>query len=396
MLVASDHPVPMGPAASYWDEKRRRGDDQEVKVKALMAWMKRAFERRAAWSKRQLEDRDVCSTYLLKDTLVVTAYYLTDGPLRDQWVRWGFDPSKDPQSRLLQPVQVRMSSSYWRALNARVWSKLGNMQRGGQCINLDTMSWAAQHVEESDKEQQTIPLVLFETRVKGSFAFQLCNLHAEPLLEMVAQAKVLSQWDHGTGWYSETTLDLFAVRVLQYLEQKINAFVDKFTTHRGTLLHQVIPRAEVVSRAPRKEFEEQPGFSHQLWEWQERYEQLPVIIARTQKEISESEQYIGCLVHPKYRGFKKLGVWTNSVLKKILTAAARATNVRGSKSKRTSSADMPRAGHVELGESGILSAESSTEAQAEMFDYKTISASEPFDTFDNSGSSESESDSDSA
>ena len=379
--------MPMGPAASYWDEKRRRVDDHERQIKALMAWMKRAFERRAAWSKRQLEDRDVCSTYLLKDTLVVTAYYLVDGPLKDQWVRWGYDPAQDAQSRLLQSVQVRMSSSYWRVLNTRIWGRLGSVQRGGQCINLDSLSWAPMAAAaEGDKELQAIPLVLFETRIKGSFAFQLCNLHAEPLLEMVAQARVLPQWDKNTGWYSETALDLFSVRVLQYLEQQVDAFIDKHT-RLGTLMRQ--PPAP---SAARKEYEEQPGFSHQLWEWQERFEQLPVLAAGTQEEVEEGDQITGCLVHPGYRGFKKLGMWTDSVLKKIFTKAARASAKSGGArgaggAARASSSAAPAVPVVDDVPCAVPS--------VEPLDYNTISASQPFDTFNHSDSSEGGGDSDS-
>jgi len=383
-MVAAGEPIPLRQPKSYRGDKWRRVDNIDVKVKALLEWMKRAFERRAAWRQAVLFDTGVCSKYLFKDAMVMAAFYFTTGPLKDYWVRWGYDPARDPQSRLLQPVQVRLSSAYWRDLNARVWNRLSGVQRAGQCINLDTMSWAAMDdadKEEGEREQQKIPMVLFETKVKASFAFQVNSLHAEELLEMVRRAKVLPAWDATTGWYSEEMLDLFSVRVLQHLQQKVDEFIAQYA-QLGARSGSAAPSS--AAARPAKAYEDQPGFSYKLWEWQERYEELPVVAAQSRSEIAESERHVGALVHPGYRSFKKLGAWTDSILKKIDAAAAKFKGHDRQKQEQ----------EQERGGARAAAAPAVPEVLAahDSLDYARISASQPFDTFA-SGSSEDEDDS---
>ena len=344
LVVAGDR-IPMSSANSFWNDKSHRSDEAEMKVQALTAWIKSVFERRACWSKAQLVSCYVASRYLLKDLLVREAYYFISGPFRDYWVRWGYNPAKLHQSRLLQLVHVKITIASLRELNAKVWSKVGSARQSNQWINLDSMSWAAPQEQSEEKEKdlpQKIPLILFDTRIKLTTSFQICNLHASEFLEMVRKAKVLPVWSQITGWFSQTTLDLFAALIFKFLEKKIDEFIDRFQSS-GTQ-RKVPPAPAVVMQAPRKVEVELPGFSRAIWEWQARYEELPAGIARTREEGLESEIEVGRMIHPDYKPLSIKIISADVMFKKIMSSVQKRT--KGSKEPKASAkASEPRATH---------------------------------------------------
>ncbi|CAH1391876.1 unnamed protein product [Nezara viridula] len=70
--------------------------------------IKKCFEERPIWSKLAL----MCVTSFqhdqLKYLLPVVAYYFVTGPFRVMWVRFGYDPRKDPNSRIYQTLDYRI------------------------------------------------------------------------------------------------------------------------------------------------------------------------------------------------------------------------------------------------------------------------------------------------
>lgn len=76
------------------------------------------FQLQPIWDKRYLV-REVMrhfpnesfSTIQAETTFVIpyVAYAITDGPFRSSWVRFGYDPSKNPQAWMYQYIEFRFS-----------------------------------------------------------------------------------------------------------------------------------------------------------------------------------------------------------------------------------------------------------------------------------------------
>ena len=84
----------------------------QMKVKFIsdedLAAVKAMFQQQPVWSKTAL----VCSTGISKERvkfiLPAMAYYFSTGPWRNQWVRLGYDPRKEPEAAMFQTLDYRV------------------------------------------------------------------------------------------------------------------------------------------------------------------------------------------------------------------------------------------------------------------------------------------------
>lgn len=66
------------------------------------------FKERPVWSKLALMAVTRMNHDQLKYLLPAVAYYFATGPFRAMWVRFGYDPRKDPSSRIYQTLDYRI------------------------------------------------------------------------------------------------------------------------------------------------------------------------------------------------------------------------------------------------------------------------------------------------
>lgn len=66
------------------------------------------FDERPIWSKNALMYITKFTSEQLKVLLPAVAYYFTTGPWRIMWIRLGYDPRKDPSSRVYQTLDYRI------------------------------------------------------------------------------------------------------------------------------------------------------------------------------------------------------------------------------------------------------------------------------------------------
>ncbi len=60
--------------------------------------VRKCFSECPLWSKTALQLRTRVPPTQLKFILPAVAYYITNGPWRNQWVRFGYDPRKDREA----------------------------------------------------------------------------------------------------------------------------------------------------------------------------------------------------------------------------------------------------------------------------------------------------------
>ncbi|KAK9510096.1 hypothetical protein O3M35_004952 [Rhynocoris fuscipes] len=87
-------------ALKYLQVKFLNGEHYE-KIKSM-------FEERPIWSKLALMAVTKLNHDQLKYLLPAVAYYFATGPFRVMWVRFGYDPRKDPASRIYQTLDYRI------------------------------------------------------------------------------------------------------------------------------------------------------------------------------------------------------------------------------------------------------------------------------------------------
>ncbi|XP_069465423.1 general transcription factor 3C polypeptide 5 isoform X2 [Ambystoma mexicanum] len=76
--------------------------------KRLEEELKRLFEVRPIWSRNALKSNIGINPEKLKLMLPCVAYYMLTGPWRSLWVRFGYDPRKDPESKVYQVLDFRI------------------------------------------------------------------------------------------------------------------------------------------------------------------------------------------------------------------------------------------------------------------------------------------------
>ncbi|XP_026466551.1 general transcription factor 3C polypeptide 5 isoform X2 [Ctenocephalides felis] len=83
--------------------------------------LKKLFEERPIWSKNALLYNSGYSIDKLKYLLPAVAYYYVTGPWRSMWIRFGYDPRLDYQSRKYQTLDYRLRTTggYKTAIKAK-------------------------------------------------------------------------------------------------------------------------------------------------------------------------------------------------------------------------------------------------------------------------------------
>ncbi|GIX99740.1 general transcription factor 3C polypeptide 5 [Caerostris extrusa] len=158
------------------------------------------FKTRPVWSKNALQLRLKCDKSRLKYPLPCSAYYFTNGPWRTLWVRFGYDPRKDPASKQFQVLDLRINpsipinekgyrsrSSYYTLPNKTVL----NHQRIATINTGDLLPTCKDDENIDDKYMETkllaceyIPGQLPTAR---QCFYQLCDIHLESVQELIRE-----------------------------------------------------------------------------------------------------------------------------------------------------------------------------------------------------------------
>ncbi|XP_028664413.2 general transcription factor 3C polypeptide 5 [Erpetoichthys calabaricus] len=94
---------PMKAAVLKW--KRLHGHTNDFKLEEAI---KQMFDVRPIWSRNAVKANLDIHPDKLKLLLPFVAYYMLTGPWRSMWVRFGYDPRKDPKSKVYQVLDFRI------------------------------------------------------------------------------------------------------------------------------------------------------------------------------------------------------------------------------------------------------------------------------------------------
>ncbi|EIW82231.1 hypothetical protein CONPUDRAFT_122910 [Coniophora puteana RWD-64-598 SS2] len=209
-IAYSDPNVPQGPHAIALENKARANE-------ALVEKMKKLLEERPIWTRaalyNQLTPAEVKEVHNSKPIVPLAGYVFQDGPWRDTIVRFGYDPRKQPSSRIYQRVYFRNANHPMEriSVNARRQEPRASVMFNG---NLDSAS---------DTDRRRSHIFDGKTLTKETAAFQLCDIVDPMLREMIESEEDLrEECDERDGWYSTMTLE----RIKIVLRHKFFALLD--------------------------------------------------------------------------------------------------------------------------------------------------------------------------
>lgn len=147
------------------------------------------FEERPIWAKPTINDwlikKGICLTDVqLRRYLFRLSYYFAYGPFRKLWIRNGYDPRKDPESRMFQMVDFRVPKPVRKAAQAYLIEK----GEAAACITWsDICSFK-------------------EAPVKKFSYLQLYDLDDEYIQSQIRRPPEQSTCSEYTGWFSRSTI----------------------------------------------------------------------------------------------------------------------------------------------------------------------------------------------
>ncbi|KAJ7536244.1 hypothetical protein O6H91_12G062100 [Diphasiastrum complanatum] len=200
------------PGESTWHQSLVEFSDEWRLYTALA----KIFEERPIWTKPmlwgKLVDQNILVTnYQFKRFLSKMAYHFLYGPFRTLWIKKGYDPRKDPESRRYQMVDFRVPRS---VRDSFLKAELGNFDKAGY--------WNA--------------LCAFKVVPRNTFSFfELCEFQDDFIQMQISKPPERNTCNEFSGWFRRSTLERIrqhvrlrfvslipgdAARALEVLEQK--------------------------------------------------------------------------------------------------------------------------------------------------------------------------------
>lgn len=180
--LAIDFTIKEIPKPVDWEKYIPQGSDRWRWQKAVSE----LFEERKIWAKESLAERlhdrglkfrDI----MLRRLLCGVAYYFSNGPFRRFWIKKGYDPRKDPESRIYQNIDFRVHHELRSYCESRSSSGL-------------------RHRWDDICAFRVFPC-------KCQLALQLCELKDDYIQQEIKKPPKEETCNSATGWFSFHTVD---------------------------------------------------------------------------------------------------------------------------------------------------------------------------------------------
>lgn len=165
---------------------------------ALVRKVAAIFEERPVWTRQAVynqvtaaEEREINNSKVI---LPLCAWIFSDGPWRDTFIRFGYDPRKNKDARLYQRLYFRNSANEGHTKKSVVAMKK-KFKPGADAV-------------ESGEGRDTQSHIFDGVKLRTDTAiFQLCDIH-DPLLKRLIMdpAAVRDECDARDGWYKANAL----------------------------------------------------------------------------------------------------------------------------------------------------------------------------------------------
>lgn len=187
-VLAIDFNINEIPKRINWEEYISEGSDQWESQMAVS----RLFDERPIWTKHSLNERltdhgFALGPHMLRRLLSRVAYYFSTGPFLRFWIKKGYDPRKDPESRIYQRIDFRVHQSL------RSYCDANTANQGKQ-------RW------EDICSFRVYPF-------KCQTSFQLFELLDDYVQQQIRKPPATKTCTYATGWFSSAMLDNLRQRI---------------------------------------------------------------------------------------------------------------------------------------------------------------------------------------
>jgi len=220
----------------------------QIKLKFIdserLGLVREKFSERPVWSKNALTALTSIPADRLKLILPALAYYFTNGPWRNQWIRFGYDPRVTPSARLHQTLDYRVRlaggarnrvaakrsyANYLLPYKAMNWSKprtsLINKETfigsgggdGNAKLGVDPAG-VAQSQEEAERQKDVYLFRCGRVPPYRQMFYQYGDILLAEVQDLLSGLPVSRQCEEKAGWYPTGTED----RLREILTQSIN------------------------------------------------------------------------------------------------------------------------------------------------------------------------------
>lgn len=178
------------------------------------------FQERPIWTRTALLGRLKVERSRIKHALPCTGYYFTNGPWRALWVRFGYNPRKDPAAKIHQIMDLRINPSIQindvRNKRRLTYYTLPNksVQNQQRVATINTGCLVRESKDEvNEGENEKVKLLAYEyfpgelPTYRQCF-YQLCDIHLDSVQQLIHQNDGKEEFCHEKdGWCIPGTLD---------------------------------------------------------------------------------------------------------------------------------------------------------------------------------------------
>ncbi|XP_065203114.1 general transcription factor 3C polypeptide 5 [Planococcus citri] len=179
-------------------------EEQILKIKEL-------FELRPVWTRNALSNITRINEVALKYLLALSAYHFTSGPFRISWVRFGYDPRKDPAAKKYQTVDYRIRGNVQTLLVERYPSRYAFRNKH--------KPWKDEKVNIEENCYVFKPGYL---PPHGQMFYQLCDIHI-PEIQQKLETFDDCEYDLKNGWLPEEFCDEIRKTIDKYILETLNS-----------------------------------------------------------------------------------------------------------------------------------------------------------------------------
>ncbi|KAL3268612.1 hypothetical protein HHI36_007718 [Cryptolaemus montrouzieri] len=189
-----------------------KGNYQERLIK-----LQKFFEERPIWTKNGIKYNTKFSNDILKILLPAVAYYETSGPWRCTWIRFGYDPRKDPTARKFQNLDYRIP------VPIRSNLKVGSQRCVSEATTLKRLredNTRGHKILYNENSYILRPNMLPNSR---QVFYQYCDILLPEIQTMLARLPPVpahTQCDPKNGWFPVSFVDQCREIVNKYVDQQ--------------------------------------------------------------------------------------------------------------------------------------------------------------------------------
>jgi len=205
------------------------------------------FGERPIWSKNALNAVTRIASDRLKFILPALAYYFTTGPWRNQWIKFGYDPRKDPAAGIYQTLDYRVRlqggarhkvaakrsyANYLLPYKAVNWSKprtslIDKSALPGAATAAGGDSGETTEAETNEDREKLSDVFMFR---KGRIPpyrqmfYQYCDIHIQAAQELLqtSQAPATGGCSERSGWFLAGTEEKLRNMITNVINEDIS------------------------------------------------------------------------------------------------------------------------------------------------------------------------------